>query len=243
MDENLKFEEIVKRGIEEYFKCNPRIAVKFGKEEYESVVESGTKEHLIEKFKFFSKWVDELKQLDGENLNFENKISRKAMEYYHNINLFMHNAFPLWKKDPNGLAYFQEITFLLFQRKGPNTSVAEAIIAHLTNLPKYIEEFQARFDSSPIPIVWRDLALEQIQTTPKFLQTLTKAYKNTSEVTESLKNKLLTAFKEVESVIKAHVEWINNLPVDNNEFAWALGPEKFDELLRLRNLPWDRKCS
>ena len=241
MDENQKFEEIVDRGMEEYFKLSPRIAVKFGKEEYESIVESGTKEHLIEKLKFFSKWIAQLKQLDGEKLNLENRISRKAVEYYHNINLFMHDAFPLWKKDPNGLAYFQEIVFLLFQRKGPVSSVAEAIITHLTNLPKYLEEFQARFDSSPIPIVWRDLALEQIQTTPKLLQTLTKAYMNTSEVTESLKNKLVTTFKEVESVIQTHIEWINKLPVDNDEFAWALGPEKFDKLLSLRKLPWDRK--
>ena len=46
MDENQKFEQIVNEGMEEYFKRNPRIAVKFGKEEFESVVESGTKEHV-----------------------------------------------------------------------------------------------------------------------------------------------------------------------------------------------------
>ena len=241
MDENQKFEDIVNRGMEEYFKRNPRVAVKLGKEEYERVVESGTKEHIVENHKWFTQWIDELKQLDGEKLNFENQISLKAMDYFHNINLFMHEAFPLWKKEPNGLAYFQETIFLLFQRKGPTTSVAEAIIAHLTNLPKYLEEFQSRFDETPIPIVWRDLALEQIQTTPKFLQILAEVFSETSEVSESLKSKLLKTFKEVESDIQAHVEWIKSLSVDNDEFAWALGPEKFDKLLSLRKLPWDRK--
>ena len=240
MDENQKFDEIVTRGIEEFFKCNPRIAVKLGKEEYEKVVESGTKEHMEETLKFFSEWIDELKQLDGENLNFENQISLKAMGYFHNINMFMHEAFPLWKKEPNGLAYFQEISYLLFQRKGPITSVAEAIITHLTNLPKYLEEFQSRFDESPIPIVWRDLALEQVQTIPKFLQILAEAFSKTSGVPEFLKNKLLKNFKETESVIHTHIEWIKSLPVDSEEFAWALGPEKFDKLLSLRRLPWDR---
>ena len=130
MDENQRFETIVNRGMEEYFKRNPRVAVKLGKEEYERVVESGTKEHIVENHKWFTQWIDELKQLDGEKLNFENQISLKAMDYFHNINLFMHEAFPLWKKEPNGLAYFQEIIFLLFQRRGPITNVAEAIIAH-----------------------------------------------------------------------------------------------------------------
>ncbi|MFX1448545.1 MAG: hypothetical protein ACFFCG_10485, partial [Promethearchaeota archaeon] len=106
MDENKKFEEIVNRGIEEYFKRNPRIAVKFGKEEYESVVESGTREHIEQNLKKIAQWIDELKELDCEKLNFVNQISLKAMEYYHNINIFMYEKFPLWKLDPNGLAYF-----------------------------------------------------------------------------------------------------------------------------------------
>jgi uncharacterized protein (DUF885 family) len=240
MNEDQKCEVIVNRRMEKYLKCNPRIAVKLGKEEYEKVVESGTKEQLVENLKFFSEWIDELKQLDGEKLNFENQISLKSMDYSHNINLFMHEAYPIWKKDPNGLAYFQETSYLLFQRKGPITSVAEAIIAHLTNLPNYLEEFQSRFDETPIPIVWRDLALEKVQTIPKFLQILAEAFSETSEVPESLKNKLLKELKGTESVIHPHIEWIKSLPVDNEEFAWALGPEKFDKLLSLRRLPWDR---
>jgi len=240
MDENQKFQKLVNRGIEEYFKRNPRIAVKFGKEEYEKVVESGTKEHIEDNLKWFRHWIDEIKELNCEKLNFENQISLKAMEYNHNINRFMHEAFPLWKKDPNGFAYFQEIAYLLFQRKGPTKDVAEALIVHLTNLPNYLKDFQSRFDETPIPLVWRDLALEQIQTTPKFLHILAETYSKTSEVAESLKDTLLKAIKEINLVIPHHIEWIKSLPVDNDEFAWALGPEKFDKLLSLRKLPWDR---
>lgn len=241
MDESQKFEDIVNRGMKEYLKRNPRIAVILGKEEYEKDVGSGTKEHLEENLKWFTRWIDELKQLDVKELNFKNQITLKTMEYYHNINLFIHEAYPLWKKEPNGLAYFQEIIFLLFQRKGPVTSVAEASIAHLTKLPKYLEEFQSRFDEAPIPIVWRDLALEQIQTIPKFFQTLTEAFRETSEISESLKDRLQNAFKEAELVIQTHIEWVKNLPIDENEFAWALGPEKLDKLFSLRKLPWDRE--
>lgn len=241
MDENQQFELIVNEGIEEYFKRNPRIAVKLGKEEYEKEVESGTKEHIAENLKWFSQWIDELKQLDIKKLNFENQISIKAMEYYQNINLFMYEAYPSWKKEPNGLAYFQESIFLLFQRKGPTTDVAEAIITHLTKLPKYLEEFQSRFDETLIPIVWRDLALKEAQSTSQFLQTTAGAFSETSEVIATLEDRLLNIINETESVIQTHVEWIKSLPVDSDEFAWALGPEKFDKLLSLRKLPWDRE--
>ena len=241
MDENQKFKEIIDTGLEEYFKRNPRIAVEFGKEEYEKEVESGTAECIAENINWFSQWIDQLKQLDIEKLNFENKISLKTMEYYHNINLFMYEDYPLWKKEPNGLAYFQETIFLLFQRKGPSSALAEVILAHAANLPKYLKEFQSRFDNTPIPIVWRDLALSQVKSMPKFLQMLTNAFNKTSDITESIKIELFKAFKDVESVGDAHTEWIKDLPVDQNEFAWALGPDKFDKLLSLQKLPWDRK--
>ncbi|MFX0058218.1 MAG: DUF885 domain-containing protein [Candidatus Heimdallarchaeota archaeon] len=240
MDENQKFEDLVSKGIDEFFERNPRVAVQFGKEEYEKVVESGMAEHIVENLEWFSQWIDELKQLDIKELTFENQLSLKAMEYYHNINLFMHEAFPLYKKNPNGLAYFQEISFLLFQRKGPVSSVAEAIIAHLIYLPKYLEEFQSRFDETPIPILWKDLALKQVQSVPKFLQNLEKAFNETSDISESLKKRLQIAFKETETNIHSHIEWIESLPIDENDFAWALGSEKLDKLLYLRKLPWDR---
>ncbi|MFX0021308.1 MAG: DUF885 domain-containing protein [Candidatus Hermodarchaeota archaeon] len=241
MGEDLKFEEIINNGMEEYFKRNPRIAVKFGKEEYEKEIESGTTKHIEDNLNWFGQWIDELKQLDVRKLNFENQITLETMEYYHNINLFMHEEYPLWKKKPNGLVYYQEIAYLLFQRKGPNKEVAEAIITHLKNLSKYLEEFQSRFDNTPIPRVWRDLALEEIQTIPLLFQNLTRAFNESNEVSNSLRNELISSFKEAESVIQNHLEWVKTLPVDNNDFAWALGPEKFDKLLSLRKLPWNRE--
>ena len=241
MDENQKFEDKVKKGMENYFRRNPKIAVIFGKEEYEMEVESGTGEHIEDNLKWFTLWIDELRQLNEKKLNFENKITLKTIRYYHDIKLFMHDAYPIWKKDPNGLTYLQDIIFLLFQRKGPTIKIANVIIKHLKNLPKYLEEFQSRFDETPIPLAWRNLALDQIHSTPKFFQTLSEAFIETSDISESLYNKLQKAFKEAELDIQTHIEWIKGLPVDESEFAWALGQENLDKLLNLRGLPWNRE--
>lgn len=153
----------------------------------------------------------------------------------------MHQAYPLWKKYPNGLAYFQEIFFLLFQQWGPSKHLVDVLLAHLKKLPKYLEEFQSCFDKTPIPLLWRDLALEEIQTTPKFLQNLFNAFNETLDITESLKNQLLESIEASESTILSHIECVKTLPVDDDEFAWALGAAKFDNLLSLRKLPWTRK--
>jgi uncharacterized protein (DUF885 family) len=241
MEENQKFQEIINKGMEEFFKLNPLYAVLFGKDEYESVVESGRREHLEKRLNWFTQWLDELKQLDHENLNFENEITLKTMDYYHNINLFMYQAYPTWKKDPNGLNYLQNRIFIIFQRKGPTIQVAEVIMTLLKKLPIYLEEFQSRFDETLIPKVWKDLALEQIQTAPKFFKNLLKFFRNSKYIPESLGDKLKNSFEAAELVIQKHAEWIKNLPIDKDDFAWALGQEKLDELFTLRNLPWDRE--
>ncbi|MFX1279124.1 MAG: DUF885 family protein [Promethearchaeota archaeon] len=163
------------------------------------------------------------------------------MDYYHAINLFMYEAYPIWKKDPNGFNYLQTRIFVIFQRKGPSTEIAKVIITLLKKIPAYLEEFQSRFDETPIPRVWRDLALEQIQTTPNFFKTLLDAFKNAKSISESLIDELKNSFQAAESVVLKHIEWVKTLPVDNDDFAWALGPEKLDELFTLRKLPWDRE--
>ncbi|MFX1254040.1 MAG: DUF885 domain-containing protein [Promethearchaeota archaeon] len=241
MDENQKFEELINKRMEEFFKHNPGIATYLGKEEYEKEVEPGTKEHIEENIERFGQWIDEIKQLDFEKLNLDNQLSVKVMENSHAITVFMYEAYPLWKRMPNGLDTIQMIIFILFQRKGPTPSVTEVIIAQLSKLSKYLEEFQSRFDGSPIPKVWKEIALMQTQAVPQFLQFLAMVFSDAPEISEPLKSDLLRALKEAEPVIQTHVEWIQSLAVDEGEFAWALGVENFDKLLSLRNLPWDRE--
>ncbi|MFX1279123.1 MAG: hypothetical protein ACFFA3_06875 [Promethearchaeota archaeon] len=74
MNEDQKFQEIISRGIKQYFKLNPEMAVLFGKDEYEDEIESGTKEHIRNRLTWFTQWLDEVKQLDYEQLNFETKL-------------------------------------------------------------------------------------------------------------------------------------------------------------------------
>jgi uncharacterized protein (DUF885 family) len=74
-----------------------------------------------------------------------------------------------------------------------------------------------------------------------FLQTFHKIFIYVAGIPKSLKNDIINASRDVKPTIKRHIEWIKNLPMDSDKFAWALGPEMFDSLLELRGLPWDRK--
>ncbi|MHA2165351.1 MAG: DUF885 domain-containing protein, partial [Candidatus Hodarchaeales archaeon] len=150
---------------------------------------------------------------------------------------------PSWKRIPNGLETVQSIIFILFQRRGPTIAVAEAIIAQLSQLSRYVKEFQSRFDQTPIPKIWKDMALSQVNTAPQFLQFLLSVLSASPDIPEEIKQNLSQGISEVQPVISDHISWIEGLSSDESEFCWATGSEFFDKLLELRKLPWDRQTT
>ncbi|MFX0094041.1 MAG: DUF885 domain-containing protein [Candidatus Hodarchaeota archaeon] len=241
MDENQKFEEMVNKYFEEFFKRNPTAATYLGKKEYEKQLEPGTKNHLEENLTQVGQWIKEAKQFDQIKLNFENRLAIEVMEYGHSLNKFLFETYSLWKRMPSGLGNTQGVFFALFQRKGPTIEVGEVIVARLAKLPKYLVEFQSRFDGRPIPKVWKNVALMQVQSAPQFLQFLAQVFANTPNIPESLQKEIQQAVEQVKPVIQSHQAWIQELPADEGEFAWALGEKNFDKVLSLRQLPWDRE--
>ncbi|MFX0151171.1 MAG: DUF885 domain-containing protein [Candidatus Hodarchaeota archaeon] len=240
MSENQKFEEIHNRILEVFFKYNPSIAAYLGKEEYEKELEEGTKEFYEEFVSKYSECIHELKQVDLNKLSREDRYSLRILEISNEIFQFLHKVYPIWKKSPYGLDNIQTTIFTILQRKGPTVQVVEVSNVLISKIPKFLEEFRSRFDDTPIPKIWKETALERIQLAPQFFNYLVTIFCSVS-LPKSLQDDFSEIVKEAEAAIEIHKNWIQALPVDEDEFAWALGKDNFEELLRLRKLPWDRE--
>ncbi|MHA2053301.1 MAG: DUF885 domain-containing protein [Candidatus Hodarchaeales archaeon] len=241
MDENQRFKTFIDEKMGEFFDLQPSVAIYLGKEGYEKKLEPGTKEHLLKGLEFFDNFTQELKKFDKSKLDYQNQIASSVVEYRNNIDQFTFHQFPIWKKIPNGLETVQNIIFILFQRRGPTIEVAEAVIEQLSQLRRYLEEFQSRFGQSPIPKIWKEMALSQVKTAPQFLQFLSAILSASPEISEDIGKKLTQTINDVQPVIQGHIAWIEELMIDETDFNWALGLTNFDKLLELRKLPWDRQ--
>jgi uncharacterized protein (DUF885 family) len=241
MDENQRFKTFIDEKMGEFFDLQPSVAIYLGKEGYEKKLEPGTKEHLLKGLEFFDNFTQELKKFDKNKLDYQNQIASSVVEYRNNIDQFTFHQFPIWRKIPNGLETVQNIIFILFQRRGPTIEVAEAVIEQLSQLRRYLEEFQSRFGQSPIPKIWKEMALSQVKTAPQFLQFLSAILSASPEISEDIGKKLTQTINDVQPVIQNHIAWIEGLMIDESDFNWALGPTNFDKLLELRKLPWDRQ--
>ena len=243
MDENQRFIEYIDETMEVLLDNQPTIATYLGKEGYEKKLEPGTKDHLLKNLELFDVFSQELGKFDKNKLDHQNQIIISVVNYRNELDKFTFHKYPSWKRIPNGLETVQSIIFVLFQRRGPTAAVAEAIIAQLTQLSRYVEEFQSRFDQTPIPKIWRDMALTQVKTAPQFLQFLISVLSASPDISDDLKQQLTQRVSEAQPVIQDHIAWIESLPIDESDFCWATGPEFFDKLLELRKLPWDRKTT
>ncbi len=243
MDENQRFKEYVDKKMDKFLDLQPTLATYLGKEGYEKKLESGTKEHLVKNLEFFEEFVQGLIKFDKSKLDEQNQMIISVVNYRNELDKFTFHNYPTWKKIPNGLETVQSIIFVLFQRRGPTVAVAEAIIAQLSQLSRYIKEFQSRFDKTPIPKIWKDTTLSQVNTAPQFLQFLLSVLSASPEIPEDIKQQLSQGISEVQPVIQDHITWIESIPIDESDFCWATGSEYFDKLLEIRKLPWDRQTT
>ncbi|MFX0210618.1 MAG: DUF885 domain-containing protein [Candidatus Hodarchaeota archaeon] len=239
MSNDEKFKEIQNDLINLVFDYNPALAAYMGKKEYEKKVANGTPENYFAFIEDLSNFRNRFKEIDDTQLTPENSILYKVCHDTLELFLFFHKNFPIWNRDPFGLEDIQRTIFVLLQRKGPTKSVAETVIAQLEQLPQFLEEFRLRFKDTKIPKLWHETSLKMIQSTPQFLGYLEMIFQ--PSIDDNLKQILSNAISKAKTAIEFHASWIQDLPVDKDEFAWALGQTNFEKMLSLRKLPWDRE--
>ncbi|MFX1255631.1 MAG: DUF885 domain-containing protein [Promethearchaeota archaeon] len=242
MDENGKFEQLVNDFLEDYFKRNPSYATFYGKKEYAKEIEQGTQQHLEENVAKIKQLVQALEELHLEALTFENILTLEALKFWAKSDSFDLNDFPSWKKIPLGILEALATFIMLLQREGPSIELGEIMIARLNKISGYLTEYETRFDGSPIPKIWKELALKQVKGVPSLFHFLETVFSEVGDLPKNLKTALQQAIANVQPVIQAHIAWIEGLPEDQAAFAWALGTEKFDKVLAERQLPWKREA-
>ena len=238
MSQNEVFHKLVEELLNIVFEYQPFFAVFEGKKDFETKIGNGSKESYENFIEDFLEKVKEIELINPEKLSKSNELEREKIINSAQITKFLHNEFPLWKKDPYGIEDIQSVIFLLLQRDGPTEESLEIIIKQLNHLAKYLNEFRTRFVNETIPKLWVELADKRLETSTQFFDYLVMIF--TSErIPESKRNELKLTIDKAQNVVQDHKKWLETLSVDEKEFAWAMGEESFNKYLKLRKLPWN----
>lgn len=237
MELDVAFENLRNEIFERYLKLNPYIATMIGMHDpYDKMWGDGSSERYRANLALIEEWSNRMKEtIDYDGLSDENKIDWGVIEYARDLERFSFFDLRLFERNPD--PFYEEIggtIFIMLTREyAPFEERIEAITARLEGLPEFLRQFRTRFEKSKPVKLWTEVAIEACQQMPLLFQFIAMGTKGL--VSENLHHRLEKAIENLNEPIKTQLEWLKHL-LPHAEEEWALGREKFDRLLKIRNL-------
>lgn len=236
MNADEKFEELKKEMFEKFFEKNPDFASYLGLHDpYDYLLPKGDTAHIIENLRMLEDYVKRLKEtIAFKELNDANKTDWQVLEKALEMNRFEVYEHRMHELNPDAFDEVGSILFLMIARDyAPLEKRIEPIISRLEKLPKYLSEFRSRFEKSKPVKLWTEVAIESAQQIPGLFQFIVAGTKG--KIPEELHGRLTKTVDQLNQPFQEHMQWLQNLKSKTTE-NWALGKEKFEKLLQLRDM-------
>ncbi|MEM3536230.1 MAG: DUF885 domain-containing protein [Candidatus Bathyarchaeia archaeon] len=231
-----KFEKLSQQMLDEFLEKNPDYATYLGLHDpYDYLLPNGSTERFLENLRLMEKWIKQLNAtLKREELNEEHRIDWEALEKAYERFKFDFYERRMHELNPDAFDDIGGLIFVMFTRDyAPLEKRLDAIAARIEKIPKFLEEFRSRFASSQPVKLWTEIAIEKAQHIGGLFQFILFATKG--KVSETVYQRLSNAVENLQPALKQHMEWLSSLLPKTKE-EWALGREKFERLIQLRDL-------
>ena len=236
MNENEKFENLKKEMLDKFLEKNPHFASYLGLHDpYDYMLPKGNTAHILESLKMLEQYEGDMKQkIDFNSLNDTNKIDWQVLEKALEMFKFDFYERRIHELNPDAFGEIGGVFFTMITKDyAPLEKRIDAIIARLEKLPDYLKEFQSRFDSSKPVKLWTEVAIESAIQIPGLFQFIAASTKG--KISEKLHERLVSAVANMKKPFEEHMKWLQSLKPKTIE-SWALGKEKFEKLIQLRDL-------
>lgn len=231
-----RFDELTKEMIDKFLEFNPDYATELGLHDpYDYVLPDGSTARLLKNLKLEEQWLKRLKEtVKRRELNDEHKLDWEVIERVHEFSRFSFYEHRLHELNPDAFDILGGLVFLMLTRDyAPLEKRMDAIASRLEGAPKYLEEFRSRFDKSNPVKLWTEVALESAQSIGGLFQFLLQIAEG--QISDKAYGRLSRAVEGLMPELEKHLEWLNGLLPRTTE-NWALGKEKYEKLVRLRDL-------
>jgi uncharacterized protein (DUF885 family) len=230
------FEKLTQEMLDKFLEKNPDFATFLGLHEpYDYLMADGSTKRLVENLRLTEEWAKRLKEtVKREELGEEHKIDGEVIEKAVEQGKFALYEQRKHELDPNAFEELGGMLFVMFTRDyAPLEKRVDAIAARIEKMPKFLEEFRSRFAKSNPVRLWTEIAIESAENMGGLFQFILHATKG--QVSDKVYGRLSKAVDNLQPALKTHMDWLRNLlPKTTKE--WALGREKFEKLIRLREL-------
>ncbi len=236
-DTDARFDRIIDRWFRDQLAMRPATATFLGLHDHDSDLSAGGRDAIEEEVSFFQRTVDELSALDPSELSHDRALDRDLAIHQARLGLFWLTEYRPWTGSSEAAGHIGEALFPLFTRDfAPMRDRLESIIGRLEQAPRFLVETRERV-THPVRL-WTEIDIESTQQLPGFLDTILSAARAEGG-DEALNERLAIAVDTTKAALTEHTAWLRDDVLPHANAEWRTGPERFEEMVRLRELEAD----
>ncbi len=232
-----RFDRTIDRWFRDQLEMRPETATHFGLHEHDGDLSPGGRDAVEDEIAFYRRTIDELSGIDPGELSAERALDRDLAIHQARLGRFWLDEYRSWEGSSGAAGHVGEALFPLFTRDfAPLAERMESIAARLEQAPRLVVETRERV-TNPVRL-WTEIDIESTERIPGFLDTILSAAR--AEVGDGpLASRLSAAVEAATSALADHAAWLRDEVMPRARGEWAAGPERFEEMLRLRELEAD----
>jgi uncharacterized protein (DUF885 family) len=231
-DEQL--ETMAKEVIDRFLSRNPVNATHMGKHDYDDKLDDMSPEFIEESKALLNETIEDLEKIDRSGHTELGLIDRELFETTLNYFKFQLEEVAEHERNPDFGGFVGVSLFALFMRDfAPIEERMRCIASRLEQVPRAFEQYK-RTATRPVKL-WTQLAIQSIQGIPGLIQLIIGVSEN--QISKELHDRLKKAGEIATKTLEEAKTWLEEL-LPNAEDEWSLGPERFEQLLQVRKIPF-----
>ena len=233
-DVDARFDRTIDRWFRDQLTLHPEYATFFGIHEHDGDLASGGRDAVDEEVAFYRRTIDELSAFDPGELSTERALDRDLAIHQARLGLYWQTEYRPWAGSSGGAAHIGEALFPLFTRDfAPLADRLDSSASRLDAAPRFLAETRERV-TDPVKL-WTEIDLESTEHLPSFLDTILAAAR-TEAGDDAIADRLSASVDVAKAALAEHGDWLQSDVLPRATADWKAGPERFEEMVRLREL-------
>ena len=232
-----RFDRTIDRWFRDQLALRPESATFLGIHDHDAALSPGGRDAIDDEVAFYRRTIDELSGIDPGELSSERALDRDLAIHQARLGLFWLTEYRPWTGSSGGAEHIGEALFPLFTRDfAPLGERLGNIAGRLEAAPRFLAETRERV-TDPVR-VWTEIDLQSTEQLPGFLDTIVAAARSEA-ADEAVAGRLSAATDATKDALEAHATWLRDEILPRATAEWRAGPERFEEMVRLRELEAD----
>ena len=233
-DAEARWDRTVARWFSERMAMEPERATQHGLHDRDGELSSGSRERIEQEVAFHRAAIAEMERFASEDLSADRALDRDLLVHEARLSLFALTEQRHWAGATHAAEHVGDALFpLMTGTFAPLDERLASAAMRLEATPRFLAETRGRVEA-PVRL-WTEIDLESTAALPEFLDTIL-AVARTEHVGTTLLARLESAVGAVRTALDEHAAWLRSDALPRAEGEWRAGPERLEELIRLRAL-------